>query len=247
MPARYTTVPVPAQSCRYFVRARVTRNEFGKEAEQIYLEAVQAFAGMPRGKLVVTLVDPVPLLTFSVNESTRQPGVIADLLPGPYRVLVQTPGGAREYAVEVKAGQTTDVTIDWNLDAMIETREWVGFRFPVTASLELEATAIKKLLRRTPKVEAVATFTITPTGRKFTVTASLYSATGTLVRQGKLELDSAIAASNSERLRNLVAFLDGKEAAGVTLLFRDVDVTESRQALASAKTACEDAVSNIKQ
>ena len=117
---------------------------------------------MPRGKLVVALVDPVPLLTFSVNESTRQPGVIADLLPGPYRVLVQTPGGAREYAVEVKAGQTTDVTIDWNLDAMIETREWVGFRFPVTASLELKATAIKKLLRRTPKIAAVATCTITP-------------------------------------------------------------------------------------
>ena len=75
MPARYITVTVQAQPCRYFVRAHVTRNEFGKAAEQRYLEAVQAFAGLPRGNMLVTLVDPMPLLTFSVNESTRQPGV----------------------------------------------------------------------------------------------------------------------------------------------------------------------------
>ena len=93
MPARYTTVPVPAQPCRYFVRARVTRNEFGKEAEQLYLETVQAFAGMPRGKLVVALVDPVPLLICSINHSTDRAAMLVANCPHWVGLVEGSPGG----------------------------------------------------------------------------------------------------------------------------------------------------------
>ncbi|HRC55614.1 MAG: hypothetical protein IPI49_04695 [Myxococcales bacterium] len=90
--------------------------EFGPGADKLYRAGLAKLEAQGRGTLIVEVNDPSAVVI--VNEGRpRSRAFEAEVFPGKYRVLVKTgKDGARRYEIEVRAKETTRLSIDWRIE-----------------------------------------------------------------------------------------------------------------------------------
>jgi hypothetical protein len=215
---------------RTFRSQPITRSAYGPDAEQFYRAVWKQVQAMGRGQLAITS-DNEQAVVF-VNGQIRGLGkaLLADLVPGVYRVFVQVPGTTgRQYEVEVYANELAELHIEWELDSSLwMTDRWLGLVFATEAERAKERGFAGKLARRWGQI--IATVGIVQQNDGSCVMASLYDTTGTVVRRALLALDGA----NEARLRSLATFLaEGTASDGVTVV-RDLALDPAGATASSA-------------
>jgi hypothetical protein len=194
----------------------VTRNEFGNEAAMLYAGAKEAMSANKPGQLRIVLVEPPPGLTVSINEKPQAMGALVPLQPGEYRILAwATTGVARQYKIEVMPDAIASIVINWKVDSVLELGAWVGFRYPSRFARDVEQDLILALHQDQSILGEVCTFHLSEATSQLSLQATLYNQTGRKIRQGKVELDGTHAASNQDRIRRLLNYLDGVKDGSV--------------------------------
>jgi hypothetical protein len=196
-----------AEQLRSFPEHPVMRNELGPEAEKLYGATRRALEAAPRGSLLVDVSEPGARIY--VNEVGRGRGgtFAGALLPGTYRILVEASGTGRRYTARVRAGETTRLSIDWDVDArLVATPRWVGCVWPRGAQ---DGTArLAQRLARGGAADGVIVVEIVRRGeRRFTTGRVYRRAAGSPARAAEIELGGR----DAERLVALADYLAGGE------------------------------------
>lgn len=197
-----------AELIRSYPEQVISYKSFGREAEALFLSVGRELELQGRGSLsiVVHASEPLTVYLNEVKRDIRRP--LTDLVPGIYRVLLQTSTGeAREYRAEILPKQTTNVVIEWDLDAALTLGSWVGFQFATEGARVAEGDLIATLLSERREVTQVATFRVFANYGHVTVVGAVYLASGEELRHGKVEWDAVDQAT--PQLMQLVDFLDG--------------------------------------
>lgn len=124
-----------AEVVRSFADQPFDRVTFGPEAHGLYQSVAATLRRSTPGKLRVSVNDDAA--TILVNERFAGVGTVAvdGVIPGRYRVYAQKgdhPG--RLHVVDVAAGGTVEIMIDWKLDSWLRTdQDHVGLVFADTA------------------------------------------------------------------------------------------------------------------
>lgn len=215
---------------RTFRSQPITRADYGPDAEQLYRAVWKQVQAMGRGRLAITVENDQAVLF--VNGQIRGMGraTLVDLVPGVYRVFVQVPGTAgRQYEVAVNAGELAQLHVDWEVDsALWMTDAWIGFVFATEAERASQAAFAGVLARRWRHLIAVVG-TVQLRDRSGVI-ATLYDATGTVVRSAVIP----VAAADERTLRSLARFLADGTAGDDIHVLRDIDHRDSRDATATA-------------
>lgn len=125
---------------------------YGKESERLFGEVNEALTKQPRGKLLVAVSDPDAQIFVDENGVGRGGTFSADVIPGPYRIVILASGRSLRYDVEVRSNRVTKVELDWELENMIATSDaWVGLRLASAPTMELA----RKLSRRSNREQIV--------------------------------------------------------------------------------------------
>lgn len=201
---------------RAFPNKVIVAREWGQEAESLYARLRKESDALGRGKLSIDVNDPDAILY--VDEAVRGQGntTIGDLVPGPYRVLVQpSEGDWREYTVDVLANQTARLGVDLDLDRALVVKDWVGFELTDKTRGRVAELAIK-LARQDTSATSVSTFSVARSGAHVVVQGTKYNALdGSIVQSGQVELTGR---NDEAALEQLVTLLDGGTAKGVARL-----------------------------
>jgi hypothetical protein len=107
------------------------RAAHGSEPARHYAAAQNALDAKGRGSLVVDVNDPTALIYVNEWDRPQNATFEANVLPGPYRVLVRMPGtdGLR-YDTIVEPNRTTHLSVDLKFDETIHlTDQLAGFVF----------------------------------------------------------------------------------------------------------------------
>lgn len=202
--------------CTFPDRPIVKQQQFSGEAVALYDATRRALERDGLGTLTVRSSEGG--LTMYINGAPLIQGKPLSLIPGTYRVLVVATGGVvREYITVVKAKQTTQVVIQWDVDTSLVVQDWVGWSFVTREAQQQEAALTVKLVQGHHDIAQAATFTIAAEGKQIYVTGTLYDVTGAgkVKRRGRITLNASELASGDERLSKLVKFLDGRDDAAV--------------------------------
>ncbi|HPH64300.1 MAG TPA: hypothetical protein PLF40_01075 [Kofleriaceae bacterium] len=202
--------------CTFPDRPIGKQQQFSGEAVTLYETTRRALERDGLGSLAVRSSEAG--LTMYVNGAPLIQGKTLSLIPGTYRVLVVAPGGVvREYAAVVKAKQTTQLVIQWDVDTSLVVQDWVGWSFVTREAQQQEAALTVKLAQGHHDIVQAAIFTITSEGKQVYVTGTLYDVAGAgkVKRRGRIVLNAAELAGGDERLSKLVKFLDGRDDATV--------------------------------
>lgn len=195
---------------RSFPSKVISARTFGEEAERLFLEARDRLNKAGRGSISIAVSDPdaVIYLNEIVRGTTKVD--IGDIVPGTYRVLVQSPTGeARQYDVEVAANQVARLTIDWDMDSLIHIGSWVGFPFPTEKEHAREALLIHQLMKNYAYAIIAATLTITRAHGHIAVVGTSYGVqNGRLLHSGIVELPGR-PAEDEKQLNLLIDCLMG--------------------------------------
>ncbi|MEZ4362225.1 MAG: hypothetical protein R3B48_18700 [Kofleriaceae bacterium] len=109
----------------------VRRDDFGDRGEALFREAKDQLERAPRGGLLVEAGEPGARIYVNERERGRGAGLALELAPGRYRVLVAVGELSRVYRVTVHADERARVTVDWRVDAALESSaRWIGLRLP---------------------------------------------------------------------------------------------------------------------
>lgn len=195
---------------RSFPSKVISARAFGEEAERLFLKARDRLNKAGRGSISIAVSDPdaVIYLNEIVHGTTKVD--VGDIVPGTYRVLVQAPTGeSRQYDVEVVAHQVARLTIDWDLDSLINIGSWVGFRFPTEKEHAREALLIHRLVEKHTDASIAATLTVTRAHGHVAVIGTTYGVhNGRLLRSGIVELPGR-PAEDEKQLNRLVDYIMG--------------------------------------
>ena len=195
---------------RSFPSKVISARAFGAEAEPLFLEARDRLDKARRGRLSITVNDPEAVIYLNEIVHGTAKVDVGDIVPGTYRVLVQAPTGeSRQYDVEVAASQVARLTIDWDLDSLINIGIWVGFRFPTEKDHAREALLVHQLAEQYTDAAIAATLTITSAHGHVAVIGTSYDVHhGRLLRSGIVELPGR-PAEDEKQLNRLVDRLMG--------------------------------------
>lgn len=198
-----------AELIRSFPGQLITRGEHGPEAFALYGAVRRGLDTEGRGGLIVKV--NVPSAIF-LDEEPRTQGVdgvrIADLVAGEYRLLVQSaddPTAFRFYKVPIYAHQVTHLDVNWELDSVLVTDEWVGFRYD-SSMRQAKEEEIALRLAREAAMPAVVTLQLGTGKDARRIRAKVYSrgergsCSGSMRLQGK--------ASDDEQAAGLARTLD---------------------------------------
>ena len=170
-----------------------------------------------RGSITVN-TRPAGCLVF-VNERYvgLSPTRVPDLYPGRYRVYIQRPQQrGRLHSVTVD-GNDAALDVDFQLDRVLRTREFVGFRFPDVKTMEREEVAHAASVARA--VDAPLALVVgfrQHQGRRVLMGMVVSKDTARPVRTGMVALEPA--APSAATLRRLGEFLLlGKEGNGLIM------------------------------
>jgi hypothetical protein len=194
-----------------------TRRQAGVDGEQLYDDNRANLARLPRGTLTVTVSDPT--LQVYVDEVIRRPGkAIADLIPGPYRiVVVDRNSRARRYDIMVLGGQDAVLKVDWQVDsAFVVKAGWVGFLFQTETDHANEGELARRFVSRATNDHSVAVVGIAGTAPRRIVATRYGVRSGHVVGKAQVELGSK---DDAERARDLAKFIaSGTGGSSVTVL-----------------------------
>lgn len=199
-----------AELVRSFPDKSVPRGTWGVDAAQAFEKAKKAVFANGVGKLLVKSSTDAGVIF--INERYEQLGTVTkDNLPvGDYRVFVQLPGNrlSRQHRVSVRAKETAVVTIDADLDLVVQTSPtWTGLAF--TSAGDREKFEIDRAAQFASAVEATAVLVVgidQIRGKPAIVGILVNRNRGSEIRRASVQLDPAPPA---ERLQALAAFLVG--------------------------------------
>ena len=199
-----------AEFVRSFPDKSVPRGTWGVDAAQAFEKAKKAVFANGVGKLLVKSSTDSGVIF--INERYEQIGTVTkDNLPiGDYRVFVQLPGNrlSRQHRVSVRAKETAVVTIDADLDVVVQTSpRWTGLAF--SSSAEREKFEIDRAAQFARVVEATAVLVVgidQVRGKSAIVGSLINTNRNTEIRRASVFLDPAPPA---EILQSLAAFLVG--------------------------------------
>jgi hypothetical protein len=202
---------------RMYPDQAVTQKHDGPDAEQLYQKVRANVVNLGRGTLTVNVNDPS--LVVYVDETVRRPNLpIADLAPGPYRVVVVDPdNNSRRYDVEAFSNQDAVLDVDWEADsAFVYTPASAAFIFQTHNARTREGELARRLVRSTGD-QAVVLIGISKSGSTLTAVASFYSTvSGRTLRRAQVMLG---VKGEPARLVAMAQFIaKGIESQDVTVL-----------------------------
>jgi hypothetical protein len=169
-----------AELIRSFPDQLITRGEHGPEAYELYRAARRGLDAEGRGALIVKVNVPSVVFLDEVPRSQDVNGAqIADLVSGEYRLLIQSanePTSFRYYKIPIYAHQISRLEIHWELDSVLVTGDWVGFRFDTSLRQAKEVDAALRVARDT-STHTVVTLRVEVGKQSKLVEANLYELT----------------------------------------------------------------------
>lgn len=166
-----------AELIRSFPDQLITRSEHGPEAYELYRAVRKGLDAQGRGALIVKVNAPSIVFLDEIPRSQDANGArIADLVAGDYRLLVQSadePSLFRYYRIPIYAHQVTRLEVSWELDSVLVTEDWVGFRFDTSLQHAKESEAALRVAKETA-APAVVTVRVEVTKQSKLIEASFY-------------------------------------------------------------------------
>ncbi len=130
------------------------------EIEKHYNRVNTGLAKLLPGKLLIVVNDPDALIFVNEGGLGRGGTFGADLIPGPYRIVILSRGESRRYEVQVEPGKETKLDLDWQIETALRvSAEWVGLELPSQPSQERLEQIARRLYDRTRSEKA-------PTGER---------------------------------------------------------------------------------
>jgi hypothetical protein len=201
-----------AEILRTYPDMQLSRAQYGPDAFNMFEEVKKELGSAGRGKLVVKPAQEGGVVF--INEKFQAIGTVvkADLLPGDYRVLVQSGKTmSRVYRVSVAAGKEAEVTVDADLDAVLHTSpKWTGFQFADAASREKLEAGYAAVVANGISAPSVVVIGIDVVRGKRAIVGSLVLMNGREIRRGSINLDPD---PSVDLLRTLARFVAGDNAA----------------------------------
>ena len=190
----------------------ITAKKYGPDAEEIYEAVKRSVVRGGLGRLSIEVTDPNAILYVDETARGRGKTLLGDLLPGPHRVLVEPPSGeSRQFAVTVLANQHTRLNVDWDVESVLVTGDWVGFQLPTEKDREREGVLAMRLAGSHTSAVMIAVVTAIRVNRRLVVSGTVYAVgTGAAWRSGHVELTGR---GDDKRLDQLAAYL-GFQAIG---------------------------------
>ncbi|MEJ7598450.1 MAG: hypothetical protein WKG01_11110 [Kofleriaceae bacterium] len=227
---------VMSAAIRYFPKRVITRNQHGPEAERIFQANRSNIDKMGRGRLVIQVSEPDAVIYLDEIAHGSGSLTIGDLIPGKHRVLVVSQDGeSRQYEVSIFAKQETRHKVDWALDSVLSSGDWVGLLYATASDRAREADLVRRFARAHTSAAMAATYSVTAIRNRVVIEASLYRvATGALIRSKAVELDGT---GDENRVTQLAAALVNEPTQGGIIV--DVDHPEHSRATDTAKAGTE--------
>lgn len=199
-----------AELVRSFPDKSVPRGTWGVDAALAFEQAKKVVAANGVGKLLVKSSTDAGVIF--INERYEQLGTVTkeNLPAGDYRVFVQLPGNrlSRQHRVTVRAKETAVVTIDTDLDLVVQTSPtWTGLAF--ASDGDRDKFEVDRASQFASVVEATAVLVVgidQVRGKPAIVGILVNRNRGSEIRRASVQLDPAPPA---ERLQALAAFLVG--------------------------------------
>lgn len=199
----------------------LSRNEHGPTAAQFAQQVYKQVSAQGRGRLRIDTGNPRAMIFVDRQIRGMGKAALDDLIPGVYRVLVQEPQTAG-LAYEVEVPESGDVELDarWEVDMSLVTgSRWFGFEFANAVERRKEVVYAASIAKRWSLRDMVAVVgTMKLQGRPALI-ATLYLATGKVLRSAVIVLEDALADADDATLGALAKFLaDGTPAEGLDIV-----------------------------
>jgi hypothetical protein len=190
---------------------------YGPDLASFYRKVRQELIRQPRGQLTIT-TKPSGCLVF-VNERFvgLSPAKVTELLPGRYRIYVQRPGQQGRIHLITLNGGDHQVTINFELDRVLRSGAFVGFRFDDRQSKD--ANDVKYAAAVARAVDAPTALLVGfhhYQGRRTLQGTAVSADTGRVIRSGMVALEPA--APSPKTLQALGQFLlAGKQSSDLII------------------------------
>ena len=198
---------------RSFPERQVERSKYGPEALELFRKARADLERTGKGQLEVRLTEPSGVIF--INEQFVAVGQTdkLELPPGRYRVFTQhSMQSGRLRLVEIAAGTSQVVEVDWSLEKALRTEDHVGFEYQSEAERDaLEGNHARQVLGELGATEAVVVAFTEQGGRRFVVGTVYAAGRERPLRAARLPLEPTVP--GVESIRSLARFLAGAEAA----------------------------------
>jgi hypothetical protein len=190
---------------------------YGPDLASFYRKVRRELTRQQRGTLAIT-TEPSGCLVF-VNERFvgLSPARVTDLLPGRYRIYVQRPGKQGRIHLITLNGGDHQVTINFELDRVLRSGAFVGFRFDDRRSKDASEVMYAAALARA--VDAPTALLLgfhRYQGRRTLQGTAVSADTGRVIRSGMVALEPA--APSPKTLQALGQFLlAGKQSSDLII------------------------------
>lgn len=198
-----------AELVRSFPDMPLDHRLYGPEASALYRAVAKDVAALRRGRLRVEASDDA--VALFVNERFTGAGTAFDeeLPPGVYRVYAQKGAVAgRLHTVEVSPGATVTLRIEWDLDAAVRTRDFIGLVFEDESSRSRLESQLAISVAQKLGLGGVVVLGIREHEGRRAITGTLLSIdTGRALRAAAVVVEPTLPAEDT--LRGLARFLAG--------------------------------------
>lgn len=137
----------------------ITADEFGAQAEALYLDANKRLRHNGVGSIELDVDDPNVIVYVDETQQPRKT-TIGNVGAGRHRVLVVSAAESREYLIDVVVNRRSSVIVRWNLDSVLELGAWVGFGYASENERRREQDLLAALVGPLGGVSIAATLTV---------------------------------------------------------------------------------------
>lgn len=141
----------------------IKADEFGDQAEALYLDASKRARQNGGGSIELDVDDPNVIVYVDETQQPRKT-TIGNVVAGRHRVLVVSAAESREYVIDVVANHRSTVIVRWNLDTVLKLGPWVGFVYTSDNDRRREPELLAALVGPSTGVTIAATLTVKADG-----------------------------------------------------------------------------------
>jgi hypothetical protein len=152
-----------AELIRSFPGFVVRADEFGAQAEALFLEASRRALQRGTGSLELDVDDPSVIVYVNEAQQPRKT-TLGNLVAGEYRVLAVSATESHEYQVDVVPNKRSRVVVKWGLDSVLKLDGWAGFAYRAEHDREQEQELLSALVRASGAVDVAATLSVKSDG-----------------------------------------------------------------------------------